>query len=337
MKPIRLGLWGCGAMGEYHAQRFSRNPGVELALCWDRDEARAKALTAKAGFLRVAGSVDELIAGCDALSCALVDAEHTAAALKAADAGLPLFLEKPMAATPAEAAGVATRFAQLGLPLVVNFSKRNAPALTLARTWLAENRLGPLRHAHFSYLQSWLVDDRWGSWRTEPRWQWRTTAEASCHGVLGDLGSHLFDAAGYLFGAPVTLSSGMGTRTPVEGALGGAWEQARIEARIGDCPVVFEVGRRSPGHLDDLTISLEGTEGRLDLDLGARKDAVLWTPKSGEPRTVAAPPVVSTYDSFVDWVKGRPSTPLPPGGVEGEIVQRLIEEAHRLLVQEGTP
>lgn len=324
-------------MGEYHAQRFSRNPRVELAVCWDRDEARAKALAAKAGFGRVAGSVEELLAGCDALSCALIDSEHAAAALKAADAGLPLFLEKPMGTNAGEAADVADRFARQNLPLVVNFSKRNAPALTLARNWLAENRLGTVRRAHFSYLQSWLVDDSWGHWRTDPRWQWRTTEAASCHGVLGDLASHLFDAAGFLFGVPVTLSRGIGARTPVEGHFGGAWEQAALDARIGECVATFEVSRRAAGHLDDLSITLEGAEGRLDLDLGALKDAVLWTPAEGVPQKVPAPPVVSTYDAFVDWVRGHPSE-RPPGGVEGRIVQRLIEDAHQLLAaQESVP
>jgi len=338
MNRIRLGLWGCGAMGDYHAQRFSRNPGVELAVCWDRDQARATALAAKAGFHRAADSVEGLLAGCDALSCALIDSEHAAAALRAAGAGLPLFLEKPMGTSVPEAAEVAARFARQGLPLVVNFSKRNAPALTLARTWVAENRLGTLVGAHFSYLQSWLVDDTWGSWRTDPRWQWRTTEACSCHGVLGDLASHLFDAAGYLFGAPVTLSGGTGARTPVEGSLGGAWERARLEARIGDCPVVFEVSRCAPGHLDDLTVTLEGTEGRLDLDLGTRKESGLWTRRGGRAGSVPAPGVVSTYDAFVAWVRGQIPDPPPPGGAEGYAVQRTIEDAHRLLTAgEGRP
>jgi len=318
-------------MGAYHAQRFGGNPAVELVACWDRDGARAAALAAKAGFRRVASNFDQLIEGCDAVSIALVDSEHGPAANRVASAGLALFLEKPMGMTAVETAALASRFAEKGIPLVLNFSKRNAPALGLARTWLAEGRLGNLTQARFSYLQSWLVDQTWGDWRADPRWQWRTTESASCHGVLGDLGSHLFDAAAYLLGGPIDCVGGNGRRTPREGNLGGAWEEIRLDARIGGLPLKFEASRRAIGHLDDLTIGLQGSLGRLDLDLSARKDQLLWTPAGGTAQSVPAPAVVSTYDAFIALVRGQISGITPPGGLDGHIVQILIDQAHLVL------
>lgn len=328
---VRLGLWGCGAMGAYHAQRFGGNLAVDLVACWDRDSARAAALAAKVGFRRVASNFEQLIEGCDAVSVALVDSEHAMAADRIAAAGLALFLEKPMGRNAAETAALAGRFAEKGLPLVLNFSKRNAPALNLARTRLTEGRLGSLTEGRFSYLQSWLVDQSWGDWRSDPRWQWRTTEAASCHGVLGDLGSHLFDAAAYLLGGPIGFTGGIGRRTPREGQLGGAWDEIRLQAGIGGLSLSFEASRRAVGHLDDLIISLHGPLGRLDLDLGARKDQALWTPVDGPAQSVRALPVVSTYDAFVAVVAGRELGITPPGGAEGYLVQGLIDEAHLAL------
>ena len=166
---IRLGIVGCGAMGDYHARKFSALDGVVLTAGYDRDPERAAAFGERWNIPRRFSDREAFFAAgvCDAVSCALADAGHGPLAHQAAHHGLPLFLEKPMAMTATESALVLAAFREKGLPLGVNFSKRNAPAVVHARQLMAGSTLGKLREARFSYLQSWLVDDSWGIWHQD--------------------------------------------------------------------------------------------------------------------------------------------------------------------------
>lgn len=335
---IRLGIWGCGAMGAYHAKRFSSDPGVTLVSCYDREPAKAMELAAAWNIPRAAASADELLAGCDAVSCALIDRDHVTAARKVAEYGLPLFMEKPLGRNAAETGPLVELFDRGGWPLVVNFSKRNAPALPFAKAFLAEGHLGRLSGARFSYQQSWLVDPAWGDWHVESRWQWRTSEALSCHGILGDLVSHLADAALFLLGpeSAFSFTSARGRRTPVEGDRGGAWDEVSLKARCDTYPdtaLTWDASRRTPGSLDAMTIHLEGTAGVLELDLEQHRGEVLWKPEAGGERWLSCPPCASTYDGFVGLVSGTAVRPLPPGGAEGHAVQRLLDQAHQKLLE----
>ncbi len=105
---IRLGIIGCGSMGEYHARKFSPLPGVTLAACFDRDPVRAVQFAAKWHIADPHSNLASFFEACtcDAVTCALVDAGHTEAALLAGRYRLPLFIEKPMAMNSAESAAV---------------------------------------------------------------------------------------------------------------------------------------------------------------------------------------------------------------------------------------
>ena len=339
---IRLGIWGCGAMGLYHAKRFSSLPGVSLVSCFDREPAKARELAAAGAIQHPARSLEEFLTDCDAVTCALIDRDHASAAQRVAQAGLALFMEKPLGRTAAETAEVVAQFHPSVMTFVVNFSKRNAPALPFAKAFLAQGRLGQIVSARFSYLQSWMVDPVWGDWRSESRWQWRTSDSLSCHGVLGDLVSHLADAARFLLGpdpAP-SIASAKGRRSPVEGNWGGAWDEVLVEGHAGPrlVPVVFEASRRAQGSLDAMTITLEGTDGTLSLDLENHRAEVLWRSRFSQTEEwLPCPTTSSTYEGFVDLLLGKQPAPVPPGATDGHAVQEFLDLAHqKLLESEGS-
>lgn len=84
---------------------------------------------------------------------------------------------------------------QQGQVAMVGFNYRRVPATALARSMVAEGRLGSLRHVRVTYLQDWLVD------REFPL-TWRLRREVAGSGSLGDLGAHIVDLAQYLAGEP---------------------------------------------------------------------------------------------------------------------------------------
>jgi len=338
---IRLGIIGCGAMGEYHAKKFSALDGVALAACFDRDPVRSARFAAR---WNIPGPYSDLASffeahACDAVSCALVDSGHAEAALLAGKHRLPLFLEKPMAMNPLQSASLLDLYRDSRLPLGVNFSKRNFAAVCEARRLVRTGAVGRVTGASFGYLQSWLVDASWGVWTEEERWRWRTTESAGCLGVLGDLGSHLLDLARFILpGVSLVFETARGSRTPRTADVGGAWEEVTASGFADQAgarfPVRLEMSRKAAGHLDHLFCTVTGESGTIELDLDRNRDGVLVAAASGigavERR---GQPVAGSYADFISLVRcGEADRErLSARGEDGHAVQVLLDEVNRLL------
>jgi predicted dehydrogenase len=55
-------------------------------------------------------------------------------------------------------AEAADRAARSGTVAMVGFNYRRVPAIALARRFVAQGRIGPIRHVRAVYLQDWIVD-----------------------------------------------------------------------------------------------------------------------------------------------------------------------------------
>jgi len=132
LRPLRLGLAGAGRFGQLHAAVLSRLPGVQLLAVADPDPGALQRTQLAHAVERSYGDALELIADpdLDAVVVATPDEQHHHQALAALRRGRPLFLEKPLAATWAEArqlAGVAHAhhtWLQVGLVLRYDLSHR---------------------------------------------------------------------------------------------------------------------------------------------------------------------------------------------------------------------
>ncbi len=114
---LRIGLLGAGHFGRFHALKVAANPRALLAGIHDLDEARAT---------RVASEVrapvldfDPLVAASDALIVATPAEHHFGHAARIIEAGRHVLIEKPIAATLAEADALATLAARAGRVLQV--------------------------------------------------------------------------------------------------------------------------------------------------------------------------------------------------------------------------
>src|SRR5690349_3323419 len=101
---VRIGLIGAGRIGRKHAETLRWLPGARLAGVADADEAAARAAVAGGDDIPVVSDHRRLLEnpGIDAVLIAAPSNLHAALIRDAAEAGKPIFCEKPIAVTLAE-------------------------------------------------------------------------------------------------------------------------------------------------------------------------------------------------------------------------------------------
>jgi predicted dehydrogenase len=282
---LGVGVVGYAFMGAAHAHAWRTAPHVfdlpltpaMVAIC-GRNAAAVKAAAERQGWASAETDWRTLIArpDVDLVDICTPGDLHAEIAIAALDAGKHVLCEKPLANTPAEAEAMtaaAQRAAAKGVRSMVGFNYRRVPALALARTLVAEGRLGEIRHVRATYLQDWLTDPAFPL-------SWRLVRERAGSGALGDLGAHIIDLAQYLTGEPITAVSGSTTtfvsERPVRGWV--AYEPrgavtvddaAVFTARLGAGVMLgsFEVSRFAAGRKNALRIELNGSLGSVAFDL----------------------------------------------------------------------
>ena len=122
---LRAGVIGAGVFGGYHAPKYAALPGVVLAGIYDHHAVHAEALAARCGG-QVFATEAELIAAVDVVSIATPAIAHAGAAIAALEAGRAVYVEKPVAADPEDAARIAELAAQVGVVAACGFLERAA-------------------------------------------------------------------------------------------------------------------------------------------------------------------------------------------------------------------
>jgi predicted dehydrogenase len=99
---IRLGVIGAGALGYHHVRLLRDVAGATLVGFHESRPERAQQVATELG-VRAFADVDSLIGACDALTIAVPTPAHYAVARRALEHGRHLLIEKPLAASLAEA------------------------------------------------------------------------------------------------------------------------------------------------------------------------------------------------------------------------------------------
>jgi predicted dehydrogenase len=132
---MRIGLLGTGPWAQMvHAPVLSTHEGLDFAGVWGRRPAAAKELADRHG-TRAYDDVDALLSEVDAVAVALPPDVQAGLAVRAAEAGCHLLLDKPVAATVAGARAVARAAQEAGVASVVFFTTRFLPE---PEAWIAE-------------------------------------------------------------------------------------------------------------------------------------------------------------------------------------------------------
>ncbi|HEX9166709.1 MAG TPA: Gfo/Idh/MocA family oxidoreductase [Gemmatimonadales bacterium] len=143
---LPVGVIGVGALGRHHARHLASFHGVELAGVHDLDPVRAAAVASEVG-TRAFADLDELLARVRAVTIAVPTPAHAEVGLRVLEAGVPVLMEKPLAATMEEADRLVAAAAARGLQLQVGHIERFNRAIRAA-----SDHFGDIRYFESSRL-----------------------------------------------------------------------------------------------------------------------------------------------------------------------------------------
>ena len=190
---LRVGIVGYGLAGRiFHGQLIKAEPGTRVAAVVTRNPQRHAQATADQPGVAVHPGLDEMLdAGAlDLVVIAAPNDQHVPGALACIAAGVPVVVDKPLAADAAQARVVVDQAARAGVPLSVFQNRRwDSDVLTLRRL-LADGELGEVVR----------FESRFERWRPTLTPGKRSEQVGPGGGILLDLGSHLVDQAMHLFG-----------------------------------------------------------------------------------------------------------------------------------------
>lgn len=202
--PLRIGFLGAGLIATYHSKSLRRSGaeqacGVVRAGVYDPDTDRAEAFAAASGH-RVAASEEEVLDTSDAVYVCTWTSEHPRLVAAAADRGLAVFCEKPLATTLADAVAMAEVVTARGLVNQVGLVLRRSPAYLWARHLLDDPAAGRVMSVVFRDDQFIPIQGHYGS-------TWRADRHRAGAGTLLEHSIHDVDMLRFLVGEVRSVSA----------------------------------------------------------------------------------------------------------------------------------
>ena len=196
-KILNVGLIGFGLSGRYfHSPFLSTNPGFKIKTVVERTKNEAQEFDPEIGNAR---SIDELLSDpeIDLVFICTPNDTHFPYAMDALENGKHVVIEKPFAATEAEAKQLVELAKQKGLILTAYQNRRwDSDFLTLKKL-ISEGKLGDIVEYESRY-------DRYREVVPTESWKEKSVPVG---GNLYNLGPHLIDQALVLFGEPETVTA----------------------------------------------------------------------------------------------------------------------------------
>ncbi len=289
MRPIRLGMVGGGSgafIGAVHRIAARMDGHFQLvAGALSADPARAQASADELGirsyddFNAMAVAEAARADGIEAVSIVTPNHMHAAPAVAFLRAGIHVICDKPLAATPEQAAKIAEAAAGSSARFFLTHNYAALPMVREARALVAEGTLGRIRLVQAEYLQGWLSDEihsKQAEWRTDP-----TRAGA---GALGDIGTHAWQLAGFVTGQwPSHVSAQLSSMVPGRAVD----DDVRVALRYaGGARGGIWASQIAVGQENGLSLRVFGTEAALEWRLDASERLVL-SPKDGPAQVLS--------------------------------------------------
>jgi predicted dehydrogenase/GNAT superfamily N-acetyltransferase len=193
---MRIGFLGAGLIATYHSKMLRKSGlDIERAGVYDPDSERMHAFAQASGH-RAYSSEDDVLDSCDAVYICTWTSEHPRLVAAAAQRGLHIFCEKPLATTLADAEQMAAVVAQAGITHQVGLVLRHSPAYIAARSLIDSPGAGRVMAVVLRDDQFIPIQGHYGS-------TWRGDRSRAGAGTLLEHSIHDIDMLAYLVGEPI--------------------------------------------------------------------------------------------------------------------------------------
>ena len=198
MNHIRVGLIGCGKVGSIHAAALKSIPEANFVAACDANAERAAAFAAKYG-VKPFTELPDMLREVDAVIIGTPHPLHAEPAIRAANAGVHVLVEKPMAATVADCDAMLAAAKQSGIVLGVISQRRFFKPVQRIKTAIDAGKIGKPSLGVF-IMYSW----REPSYYTSDPWRGKWDTEGG--GVLVNQSPHQLDILLWLLGPAAEVS-----------------------------------------------------------------------------------------------------------------------------------
>ncbi len=187
-RKVRLGVVGTGIWGRMHIRAYVQHASAELVAVCDLDEQRAKEVADEFNIPNHYTDVDDMLeAGLDGISVATPDAAHADITIKAANKGVHVLVEKPLATTIEECERMISAAASGNVYLMVDWHNRWNPPVYHIWQSIRSGELGEVQYISYRLEDTVYVPTKMLPW----------SGESS---VMLFLGSHALDTTCWLMG-----------------------------------------------------------------------------------------------------------------------------------------
>ena len=255
MEKKKIAVVGMGKIGLFHLSILRNLPQVEIAALADPKPSAQGTVKGMGLDLPFYDSVKKMLdeVPVDGLFACVPPAFNKKIAEGCAARGISLFLEKPMAASLADAQAILDCAAKASgkITTAVGFMVAYFPLFLKARELLIEGAIGEIKYYSSSMLLGEVFQKQEG---------WRQNPKISGGGAVAVLGSHLLYLLQAYFGMPKKIQA------KVTKLFSGVEDIARARLDHGPFSGDFHVSWSEKGYSDmALDIKIEGTKGNIDV------------------------------------------------------------------------
>jgi predicted dehydrogenase len=235
LSEIRWGIIGAGDVCEVKSgPAMNKIKHSKLVAVMRRTGDKAKDYALRHNVPKWYDNADKLIHDpeVNAIYIATPPGSHEEYTLKAAKAGKPVYVEKPMARTHDECLSMVKACQRANVPLFTAYYRRSLPNFLTIKSMLQDGVIGEVRYVNILLNKTQQPDIVWASGHND---NWRIVPEISGGGYFFDLASHQLDMMDFLFG-------------PVQEAHGVARNQAHLYTAEDIVLGTFNFGNGIVGH-----------------------------------------------------------------------------------------
>jgi predicted dehydrogenase len=198
MEEVRWGIIGCGNVTEVKSgPAFNKAPGSKLVAVMRRNGNLAEDYARRHGVPKWYDDAEKLIEDSEvnAIYIATPPGSHREYTIRAAKAGKPVYVEKPMALNYAECLEMIDACNQAGVKLFVAYYRRSLPLFVKVKEWIDSGAIGEVR---FIAIRMFTPVNQSEAAADKPHWH--VVPEIAGGGYVYDVGSHQVDLMDYFFG-----------------------------------------------------------------------------------------------------------------------------------------